>query len=253
MLRVLVIVGLMTSTAFAETPATPNDVRSATATTACRADGGALSLFAVGSSSMQIVLGPMLTKRFGQDGLRVNFIGKSASGLARPDYFDWHTTMTVALAAQDPDVVVIDLGSNDGQGLKHADGSWTRADKTAAWRAEYGRRVDALLELGAGPGRRRAVIWIGPAAHNVDDKRARGAVVGDVIEERIAAFAGRAWYIDLFARSSTADGGALYELQTKDGPVPLRTEDGFHLTRDGVKAAMFDPLAALLAPCRPVK
>ena len=221
------------------------------AVSTCRADDGPLTLFAIGSSSMQIVLGPMLTKRFGKDGLKVDFVGKSASGLARPDYFDWPTTVKTALATHTPDVFVVDLGSNDGQSLRELDGRWTSVNKAAEWKAEYGRRVDAMLALAAGPNLERAVIWIGPAAHSVDEKRARGRVVGDVIRERITAFAGRAWYIDLFARSATEDGGALWEMKVagQAEPIPTRGKDGFHLTRAAVDEAMFKPLAALLAPC----
>jgi hypothetical protein len=110
------------------------------------------------------------------------------------------------------------------------------------------RRVDAMLELAAGKDRHRAVIWIGRAAHDVDEKRARGCVVGEVIRERVAAFGGRAWSIDLFARSSTADGSALYELKLPGQVLfPLRTSKGFHLTKAGVKAAMFDPRDAARA------
>jgi len=233
-----------------QVPAKIVDARSPTAKTACRADGQAPFVFALGGSTLQIVLGPMFGKRLGPLGAKVEYQGKAASGLARYDYFDWPTTVKTLLTVKDPDVFYIALGSNDGQSLRDAAGTWTHLHKPE-WRAAYAARVDAFLELLAGPDRRRAIIWSGPAAHSVDAKRERGAVVSDIIRERIRAFAGRAWYIDLFARTATADGGALNELVVSGSaePVALRTADGFHLTRPGVEALMFEPVRALLAPC----
>lgn len=233
-----------------QTPAKIVDAHSPTAKTPCRADGQAPLVFALGGSTLQIVLGPMFQKRFGKEGMRVAFQGKAASGLARYDYFDWPTTMKGVLAKDDPDVVYVALGSNDGQSLRDADGTWTHLHKPE-WRDAYARRVDAFLELLAGADRHRVIIWSGPAAHSVDQKRERGAVVSEIIRERIRRFAGRAWYIDLFGRTATADGGALNELRLagKDEVVPLRTADGFHLTRPGVEALMLEPVRALLAPC----
>ncbi len=234
-----------------EVPAVVDDARSPSAKNPCRADGAPLSVFALGGSTMQIVLGPMLAKRFAADGFEVAYQGKSASGLARYDYFDWPKTVGTILTQHDPDVFVVALGSNDGQSLRETGGRWFHLDKPE-WREEYARRIDAFLALLAGPDRRRAVIWSGPAAHSDDKKRRRGAVVSEVIRERIERFAGRAWYVDLFARTSTADGGALYGLKQsgRDEVVPLRTRDGFHLTRPAVEAMMFSPVQALLAACR---
>ncbi|MCC6620979.1 MAG: DUF459 domain-containing protein [Deltaproteobacteria bacterium] len=231
-----------------QVPAPVVDARSPTARTPCRADGQPPFVYAIGGSTLQIVLGPMFEKRLGKLGMRVAFQGKSASGLARYDYFDWPTVMQGVLAKQDPDVIYVTLGSNDGQSLRDAAGTWTHLHKPE-WRAAYAARIDAFLEQLAGPGRRRAIIWSGPAAHSVDLKRQRGAVVSEVIRERVRRFPGRAWYIDLFSRTATADGGALNELVVGDELVPLRTADGFHLTRPGVEALMYEPVRALLAPC----
>ena len=232
-------------------PAKTVDAHSPSATSPCRKDGGSTFGFAIGGSTMQIVLGPMLAKRFEKDGMRGDYLGKSASGLARYDYFDWPETVRGILGKHDPDVFVVAIGSNDGQSLRETNGHWFPIDKPG-WREEYARRIDAFLDLLAGKDRHRAVIWLGPAAHSDDKKRLRGAVVGDVIRERVSKFDGRSWYIDLFARTSTVDGGALNELRVagSDKPVVLRKEDGFHLARPGVDMLMYRPVLDLLAPCR---
>lgn len=235
-----------------QVPAKPIDAHSPTATTSpCPKDGRAPFVYAIGASTMQIVFGPMLAKRLAKDGVKVESMGKSASGIARFDYFDWPQTARELLAKSDPDVFVAAIGSNDGQALRDADGTWYRLD-TPAWRTEYARRVDAFLELLAGKDHHRAVIWLGPAAHSVDEKRARGRAVNDVIRERVGKFAGRAWFVDVYDRTSTDDGGALNELVVagSESVVPLRSSDGFHLTRPGVEAIQLAPVLSILGRCR---
>ncbi|MFO0745504.1 MAG: hypothetical protein U1F43_07510 [Myxococcota bacterium] len=235
-----------------QVPAKPIDARSATATAPpCKKDGSAPFVYAIGGSTMQIVFGPMLGKRLAKDGFKVEKLGKSASGLARFDYYDWPEQARTILAASDPDVFVVAIGSNDGQSLREVGGKWFPLDRPE-WRVEYARRIDAFLDELAGKDRHRAVIWLGPAAHSVDEKRRRGKVVGDVIRERVKAFDGRAWYVDVFARTSTADGGALNELRVpgSDDPVALRTADGFHLTRPGVESIQLAPVMAILGRCQ---
>ena len=53
--------------------------------------------------------------------------GKSASGLARPDFFDWMREAQHQIAAREPDVVIILMGGNDGQDLTSTGKSKRRA------------------------------------------------------------------------------------------------------------------------------
>lgn len=233
-------------------PAKVQDSRSKTATEPCPADGEPPSLLAIGGSTMKNTLGRMLDKVLSPDGWRVAKHGKAASGLARPDYYDWPAAAKGLVAGGGADIVVVALGSNDGQSLKHGDGRWTRLKYPDQWVEEYGRRVDAMLSLLAGKNRERAVIWFGPMAHGVEAKRKRGARTARVIRERVEAFDGRAWYLDLYGRTSTADGGARQLVAGAGGAehVKIRMRDGFHLTKAGVRMLMVEPLLELLAPCR---
>jgi uncharacterized protein len=47
---------------------------------------------------------------------------KVSSGLARPDFFDWHRELETKVPEVDPDIVVVTFGGNDGQFLADPSG-----------------------------------------------------------------------------------------------------------------------------------
>lgn len=236
-------------------PAKPKDARSKAAELApCEEIGESapaekIEVLGVGGSSMHFGLGPILVSRLDRAGIEAEKNAKSATGLARPDFFDWPAHAAKLLKKSDPDVVVVALGGNDTQSLSNADKSkwWKRGKK--GWEEEYGRRVDAFLALLAGEELQRSVIWLGPLAHTSDKGFKYSKKVSKVIRERVEAFAGRAWFIDLHGRTSTASGEPLTKLRVGKKTYTLRADDGLHLKRRGVKALMLEPVMALLEPC----
>ena len=64
--------------------------------------------------SLERVLKPSL--------VRVSRQGRISTGLARPDYFDWPAALTEIVDNFRPDLIVIMLGENDNQALRHAFG-----------------------------------------------------------------------------------------------------------------------------------
>ena len=72
--------------------------------------------------------------------------GKSASGLARPDFYDWMSEGRHQALAREPDVVIVMLGGNDGQDLTTNGPSKRRVRwGSEAWNDAYAARVDRLL------------------------------------------------------------------------------------------------------------
>lgn len=163
---------------------------------------------------------------------------KSASGLARPDFFDWPSTLAAAVKRERPAVVVVALGANDGQGLRNRDGTWAVGHaptaNDAAWRAEYARRVAAAMDLLAADGRR--VVWVGVANHPSMSTRARLRQQDAVVRAEAKRRAGRVVYVDTWALFDTPDGAYTTSLvDAVDGVFKrVRAADGFHLNLAGV-------------------
>lgn len=166
-------------------------------------------------------------------------VAKSASGLARPDFFDWPAAMNAALVRSRPHVVVVVIGANDGQGLRRTDGTWVvgHAPTTgdAAWKAEYAQRVANAMDTLSASG--RMVVWVGVANHPSRTTRGRLAIQDGVVRAAAAARRGRVVYVDSWALLSAPDGSYTTSVvDPLDGRYKrVRSTDGFHLNIAGVR------------------
>ena len=78
-------------------------------------------------------------------------VERQRAGVVEPDFFDWPTHFAQQIPAVNPDIVVVTFGGNDAQGLRNVDTTWavqhapgSGGDDTD-WRAEYGKRVGAVM------------------------------------------------------------------------------------------------------------
>lgn len=121
----------------------------------------------VAGDSISIGLGAELRNVVGADKV-VKVIGEEGTGLARPDRFDWPTRLQTLARDFPPTVLVLSLSSNDGQNLTNVNDKLIASiDDTAAWEAEYARRLGASFDAFAGTG--TTVIWVGHV-RTADDK-----------------------------------------------------------------------------------
>lgn len=156
---------------------------------------------------------------------------EAASGLTRPDYFDWPAAVDEALDDHDPEVVVLVVGVNDAQGIVRPDGTPAQVDEPG-WADEYGRRVGELMDRLRGDG--RIVVWIGPPPMREPGYSARMARVAAIHAEQAAP---RPWVhvVDLAQVVGGPDGGYTEAVADPSSaePVTVRQPDGIHLTDAG--------------------
>ena len=151
--------------------------------------------------------------------------GHVATGLARPEVFNWSQHIADVIASDNPNAMVLTIGSNDDQVLTGDGGVGPYA--SAEWVDEYRRRVGGIMDQVTGSGK-RTLFWLGvpPIRTRADD---RYQPINDIIREEAAKRPGRVVYLDLDQRFRGPDGGYADAL---DGTV-VRTPDGVHFTRDG--------------------
>lgn len=94
-----------------------------------------------------------------EHGFSVRRRGKSSTGLARPDFFDWKEEAAKLVQEHEPDVTMVMFGGNDVQGLYMGNGEWIRWPDDG-WAQEYAKRVQALCDLLA-PQDHQRIFWIG--------------------------------------------------------------------------------------------
>jgi hypothetical protein len=109
------------------------------------------SMMAVGLSAT------MMRQAAGDKNLRMVKAFRSGTGLARPDVFNWMDEYPAMVGAAKPDVVIVSIGANDGQGFV-VDGK-VQAFGTDEWRKTYQSRVSDYLALVESTGAR--VVWVG--------------------------------------------------------------------------------------------
>jgi uncharacterized protein len=189
-----------------------------------------LRLYIAGDSDAQN-LGPPLQRELERTGLvDSTLFYKVASGLARPDFFDWPAQLQSDVAKLDPDVVVVTFGGNDAQDLL-LDGRSFPVD-TPEWRAEYGSRVGAVMDFLGADGRK--LIWVGIPNAQADAFRARLQILEEVTRAE-AAKRPDVVYFDTWNTFVGRSGGyANSIIDPRDGQGKLvRQDDGFHLNVAG--------------------
>jgi hypothetical protein len=151
-----------------------------------------------------------------------------ATGLSRPDHFDWPSTLVGDTDALESEVVVLMFGGNDAQGIVGPDGQVFSEVDSPGWRAEYGRRAGAVMDSLATDD--RIILWVGQPPMRDGDFDARVSVINEVVQ---AEADDRPWvsFIDTTSVLGGPDGGYVDRLPGID--EDLRQGDGIHLSRAG--------------------
>jgi hypothetical protein len=150
------------------------------------------------------------------------------SGLARPDNYDWVTSLPRILDTNPFDIVVIQLGSNDSQELR--DGNFRFAFGTPDWEQAYQKRIDALVA--AARSRSAAIYWVSPPPMAAPDYNAAVARIAGLMKARVQIAGLR--YLDIRQTFSAADGSYTDRGQDVTGENRrLRNRDGVHFLRIG--------------------
>jgi uncharacterized protein len=158
--------------------------------------------------------------------------GHVATGLARPEIFNWPAYLSDEVARDHPDAVVLTLGSNDDQTLTGEGGG--EQFGTQEWKDEYSRRVGGLMDAVTGDGR-ATLFWVGlPPMRNTERYETRYRIINELIRAEAARRKGKVVFVDTETTVSPPGGGYADYLANPDGSVvQVRSGDGIHFTRDG--------------------
>lgn len=160
--------------------------------------------------------------------------GLVATGLTRPDVFNWFAEIRKRLTELRPAVVILGLGANDDKaymtGLPEAVSIVDFGD--AAWLKEYARRVGGLMDIVARAGAHS--IWIGLPQTDSAQQTQRFDTVNSVIAREARKRPATATYIDTYTLFASDTGGYTQFLPDgAGGEVKVRANDGVHFERTG--------------------
>lgn len=156
---------------------------------------------------------------------------ENATGLTRPDAYDWPAALVDDMATHQPDVAIILFGGNDSQGIRTPDGEVFQSVSEPGWQAEYARRVGGVMDLLRAEG--RLVLWVGLPPMREAGFDGRVDILNGIYSGEAER---RPWvtYVDTFPLFGDASGDYVAQGPGPDGsPVDLRQDDGIHLSSPG--------------------
>ncbi|HLT34981.1 MAG TPA: DUF459 domain-containing protein [Enhygromyxa sp.] len=161
---------------------------------------------------------------------------KSASGLARPDFYDWFDQGPRQVEFRKPDMVVVVMGGNDGQDLPAWKGGKRVLWGSADWPGAYRGRIDDFLGKITTPveGEDAArVFWLGLPMMGMRSLEKKLVLIRQIQQEAVAALGPDAVYLDTTQFLVDENGQLLSSAPVKGKNRELRAEDGIHFTMSG--------------------
>ena len=183
----------------------------------------------VGDSMMAVGLSSTILRAAPQyQNLHFIRVFKSGTGLARPEVFDWQLEYPAMLKDNKPDVIVVAIGANDGQGFVE-DGK-VYAFGTPEWQGVYERRVQAFLGLLEESGAR--VVWVGLPPMKSDSYAAKISLVNRIDYAVVSASPQAIWFSSAGLVGDPQ--GRFQDFGTVHGAIArLRQADGIHMSDEG--------------------
>jgi hypothetical protein len=160
--------------------------------------------------------------------------GQVATGLERPDVFNWFTAIRDKLKKLKPSVVVLSFGANDDKGyMTGLPKDVTVSDfGDPAWEHEYARRVAGVLDLINRAG--AYTIWIGLPFTRDPGQSARFERINAIVGREIVKRPNTAAFVQTDLLMAGRTGGFAQYLRLNNGEtVDARAPDGVHFSTDG--------------------
>lgn len=189
------------------------------------------------NKARMLVIGDSLADGFGQLlrqqaaardlNIEVSNRGRTSSGLARSDFYDWPASYRSFATQLKPDIVVAHFGANDMQGVITPGGR--TAYGTEAWEEAYRDQIRGILQIAHDTG--GVLYWIGPGADARTNLHRHLTTLNDWIAEETKR-AG-AVYFPIRPFTSPPDGSFARTVNVAGTPMALRTADGSHFTGRG--------------------
>ena len=173
--------------------------------------------------------------------------GRIATGLERPDVFNWFTHIQEQMKLRKPRAVILMFGGNDDHNFMTGlpKGTELGSFGSPSWQAEYRRRVAGVMDTITRKG--AYLVWIGlPISHDAAQTQ-RFDTINAIVQSEAAKRPGRATYLDTYFFFAGKDGGFSEYIADDTGKlVKMRADDGVHFERpagDLIAAKVLERLA----------
>lgn len=158
--------------------------------------------------------------------------GRIASGLERPDVFNWFRHVQEEPRKNRARAIVLMFGANDDHGFMTGVPEGTEIGRfgSSSWTAEYRRRVGVIMDSATRNG--AYLVWVGlPITRNTEQTQ-RFDTINAIVQSESTKRPRRVSYLDTYFYFAGADGGyAQYVSNASGRLVKMRADDGVHFER----------------------
>jgi len=158
--------------------------------------------------------------------------GRIASGLERPDVFNWFEHVREVMRKEKPRAVALMFGGNDDHGFMTGLPEGRELDGFGGelWTAEYRRRVGGIMDTVTRAG--AVLVWIGLPITRDLDQTARFDTINAIAQTEAEKRRGRVSYLDTYFYFAGDDGGYAQYVANESGRLlKMRADDGVHFER----------------------
>ena len=158
--------------------------------------------------------------------------GRIASGLERPDVFNWFRHVRDEPREKNARALVFMFGGNDDHGFMTGvpEGVEIGSFGSESWTAEYRRRVGLLMDSATARG--AYLVWIGLPITDDPEQTRRFDAINAIVQSEAAKRPRRLSYLDTYFLFAGTDGGyAQYVSDSSGKLVKMRADDGVHFER----------------------
>ena len=160
--------------------------------------------------------------------------GHVATGLTRPDVFNWFEEIRTQVKKLKPNVVVLNFGGNDDKAYMTGlpEGTTIGDFGGPTWQKEYRRRVAGVMDIVNRAG--GTVVWIGLPITRSEAQTQRFDIVNAVVQKEAKKRGSKAIFVDTYTMFAGDTGGfAEYLENAKGDTVKVRAGDGVHFDPEG--------------------
>jgi len=158
--------------------------------------------------------------------------GRIATGLERPDVFNWFTRVRTQPREQRARAIVLMFGGNDDHGFMTGlpEGVEIGPFGSENWTAEYRRRVGLVMDEATERG--AYLVWIGLPITDDAEQTRRFDAINAIVQSEAAKRPRRVSYLDTYFFFAGDDGGYAQYVSDPSGKlVKMRADDGVHFER----------------------
>jgi hypothetical protein len=171
----------------------------------------------------------LMRQAAGNKNLHIVKAFKSGTGLARPEVYNWMDEYPAMLGEEKPDVVIVAIGANDGQGFV-VDRA-VLAYGTDAWRQVYQDRLASFLAMVSADGAR--VVWVAlpPMRGPVYDEKV--AAINRIAYTVVSQSPQACWWNPVSLVADEQGKFREFETEANGQAMRVRSTDGIHLSDEG--------------------